>query len=193
MKKIITNSLLLLFCPVFIVSCSGDDLENLGSAEYNAKMLDVFIYDSDLVGEWAIESMIVDRDIDLNGDGKPNKDLLQESSCFEKMVYTFRGDKTFTIVNPALELTNVEDNDEFKCQSPSTISGKWSLKDDTLTLYIRRNYQEFQERKQLSLLDNQFYLEVNKDESKDFINDKGNNSVSGLTVVVLKFKRTLKN
>ena len=192
MKKIIQNSILIFFSTLTLISCSGDDLQNINSADYNARMLDVFIYDSELVGEWEVDAMITDREIDLNGDGVSNYDLLSESSCFEKMVYTFRGDKTFTIINPILELTNREDKDVFNCQSPTTITGKWSIKDDSLILYIKRNNLEYQEKKHLILLENHFYLEINKNESKEFINDKGNTSVSGLSVVALEFERTSK-
>lgn len=191
MKKIIPNSILLFFA-LSLISCSGEDLDNNGSTDYNAKMLDVFIYDSELVGEWEVDAMITDRQTDLNGDGESNYDLLMESSCFEKMVYTFKGDKTFTIINPILELTKRDNKDEFNCQNPTTISGKWTIKDDMLTLYIKKNNVEYQEKKHLVLLENHFYLEINKNESKEFINDKGNSSVSGLSVVALEFERTSK-
>lgn len=192
MKKIIPNSILFLFFALFLISCSGEDIGNIGSEDYNAKMLDVFIYDSELVGEWEVDAMITDREIDLNADGVSNYDLLMESSCFEKMVYTFKGDKTFTIINPSLELTTRENKDQFNCQNPTTITGKWSIKDDMLTLYYRKNSTEYQEKKHLILLENHFYLEINRNESKEFINDKGNSSVSGLSVVALEFERTSK-
>ena len=192
MKKIIPNSILLLFTSLILISCSGNDLENINSADANAQLVNAFIYDSELVGEWEVDAMITDREIDLNGDGESNYDLLSESSCFDKMVYTFKGDKTFTIINPILELTSREDEDEFNCQSPNTITGKWSIKDDNLILYIKRNNVEYQEKKHLILLENHFYLEINNNESKEFINDKGNSSVSGLSVVALEFKRTSK-
>lgn len=192
MKKIIPNPFLLLFSSLFLFSCSGDDLGDISSADYNAQMLDVFIYDSQLIGEWKVEAMIADRHVDLNGDGELNNDLLLESACFEEMVYTFKGNKTFTIINPTLELTQLDDKDQFNCQSPTTISGKWSIKDDILILYIRTNGPDYQEKKHLILIDDRFYLEINKDESKEFINDRRNSSVSGLSVVALEFKRTAK-
>ncbi len=191
MKKIIQNSIFILFSTFILFSCSGDDLE-LTSANYNAKLLKTFIYDSDLVGEWKIKSMLVNKKIDLNADGESNEDLLRETSCFEEMIYTFKGDKTFTIINPTLELTMLDDEDSFNCQPPATISGKWSIKDDTLILFIRTNGADLVERKHLVLTDDLFYLEINEKESMQFINDKGNSSVSGLSVVVLEFKRTPK-
>lgn len=192
MKKITQNSVFLFFISFLLFSCSGDDLENIRHAEYNAKMLDVFIYDSDLVGEWKVKTMVVNKSIDLNGDNELNTNLLLESGCFENMVYTFKGDKTFTIINPILELTLLDNKDEFKCQDPATITGKWSIKDDMLILYIRTNGLDYQEKKHLILIDDHFYLEVNKDESREFINDRGNSSVKGLSVVALEFKRTSK-
>lgn len=190
MKKSITNSIIVVFFSLFIISCAGDDLEEIQSAEYNAQLANTFIYDSDLVGEWKIGSMITDLNVDLNGDGELNKDLLLESKCFDNMIYTFKGDKTFTIINPSLELTATDNQDEFKCQAPTTISGKWSLNDDMLTLYIRRNNVEYQEKKHLILIEDSFTIEINEAESKDFIIDKGNSSAEGLSVVALEFKRT---
>ncbi len=192
MKKIILNSIFVLFYSIFLISCSGEDLENVKSSDYKAKMLDVFIYDSELVGEWKVKSIIADRDIDLDGDGEYNNDLFLESSCFEEMIYTFKGDKTFTIVNPTLELSMLDNKDVFKCQTPTSIRGKWSIKDNTLILYIRTNGPDYQENKPLILIDDRFYLEINKDESKDFINDKGGSSATGLSIVALEFKRTNK-
>lgn len=182
----------MLFSSLLFISCSGDDMDGIGSADYNARIADVFIYDSDLVGEWKIGAVVVDRNVDLDGDGDLNDDLLEESVCFEKMTYTFRGDKTFTIINPSIEFKGVDDKDEYNCISSTSISGKWSIKDDMLSLYIRRNNVEYQELKHLILIDDTFFLEINKDESKKFIDDKGTSSASGLSVVALEFKRTSK-
>lgn len=192
MKSIIQNCIVALLFSNFLISCSGDDMEDLKSADYNAQMINTFIYDSDLVGEWKIKSMISNKVSDLNGDGEFGSDLLKESSCFEEMIYTFKGNKTFTIINSTLELNSLNDKDDFICQNTTTISGKWSIKDDMLTLYIRKNNQEYQEQKHLILIDDSFFLEINKIESRDFINDKGNSSAAGLSVVALEFKRTSK-
>ena len=192
MKKLFQNSIFILFFPVFLISCSGEDVEDLTSANYNAQVVKTFIYDSDLVGEWKLQSMIADRQIDLNGDGELNNDLLNESSCFENISYTFRGNKTFTIRNSTLELKALNDKDEFKCLPATTISGKWSIKDDMLTLYIRKNNQEYTEQKHLIYTKDQFFIEINQYESRDYIIDKGNNSAAGLSVVAVEFIRTSK-
>lgn len=190
MKKIITNPIVVVFFSLFIISCAGDDLEEIQTADYKASMENVFIYDSDLVGEWKIGSIVVDADVDLNGDGAQNNNLLKESGCFENMVYIFKGDKTFKIINPSVELTFTNNEDEFICIDATTISGKWSLNNDMLTLYIKRNNTEFQQKKHLILIEDAFTLEINETESKDFIKDKGTSSVAGLSVVALEFNRT---
>lgn len=192
MKNILKFSIITLIFPLFLVSCSADEVEDLTSANYNAQMVKTFIYDSDLVGEWKLQTMVANKEIDLNGDGEMGNNLIKESTCFENITYTFRGNKTFTIINSTLELSSVNDTDEFKCQSASTISGKWSIKDDMLTLYIRHNNQEYQEQKHLILTEDTFLLEINKIESKDYILDKGNSSAAGLSVVALEFARTSK-
>ena len=192
MKKIIQNSIFIIFLTVFHISCSGDEIEDLTIANYNAQVVKSFIYDSDLVGEWKLKSMIGDREIDLNKDGELNNDLLLESSCFENISYTFRGNKTFTIVNSTLELKGLNDKDDFKCQSATTLSGKWSVKNDMLTLYIKKNNLEYTEQKHLIYTKDQFFIEINHYESRDYINDKGNSTASGLSVVALEFKRTSK-
>lgn len=192
MKKNIQNSLFIIFFSLSLISCSGDGMEDLTTANYNAQVVKTFIYDSDLVGEWKLQSMIGDREIDLNNDCELNSDLLLESSCFENISYIFRGNKTFTIINSTLELKGLNDKDEFKCQSSTTLSGKWSVKNDMLTLYIRKNNQEYTEQKHLIYTKDQFFIEINQYESRDYINDKGNSTAAGLSVVALEFMRTSK-
>ena len=192
MKKIIQNSIFILFLPLLFISCSPEEVENITAANYNAQVVKSFIYDSDMVGEWKLQAMVANKDIDLDGDGELNNDLLNETSCFENMSYTFRGNKTFTIVNATLELKAQNEKDEFKCQSATTISGKWSIKDDMLTLYIKKNNQEYTEQKHLIYTKDQFFIEINQYESQDYINDKGNSSAAGLSVVALEFKRISK-
>mgnify|MGYP003295777751 CR=1 FL=1 len=192
MKNTIKNFITALIFPLFLISCSADEVEDLTSANYNAQMVKTFIYDSDLVGEWKLQSMVANKDIDLNGDGEQGANLINESSCFENITYTFRGNKTFTIINSTLELNSLNDVDDFKCQGASAISGKWSVKDDMLTLYIKINNQEYREQKHLILTEDTFFLEINKIESKDYIIDKGNSSAAGLSVVALEFGRTSK-
>ena len=183
-----TLNLLIFLTGVLLVSCSREDI-NDREAEANAS---VFIYDSYLVGNWKVNSMIVDRDVDLNGDQKFNSDLLLETSCYENMGFEFRANKTFTAVNSMLGLQVRGDKDEFSCLPEKVLTGNWSLKNDVLYLYVKINHRVYEERRHLILTEDSFSFEVNETQSKDYLTDQGGTSASGLSIVSLEFSTVTK-
>ena len=181
--KNFTLNLIFLLTGTLLASCSGEDFYDR-EAEANAS---VFIYDSYLVGEWKVNSMIVDRDIDLNADQKFNNDLLLETSCYENMGFEFRANKTFTAVNSMLGLQLKEDKDEFSCLPEKILTGNWSLKNDVLYLYVKINHRVYEQRRHLILTEDSFAFEVNETQSMDYLKDQGGTSASGLSIVSLEF------
>ncbi|HSJ11702.1 MAG TPA: hypothetical protein VK916_03395 [Gillisia sp.] len=187
--KNFTLKLILLLTGLLLTSCQGDDLYDSEAESRNAS---VFIYDSFLVGQWSVNSMIVDKDIDLNGDQKFNNDLLLETSCYENMGFEFRANKTFTVVNSMLGLQVRDDKEEFSCLPDKVLTGNWSLKNDVLYLYVKINHRVYEERRHLILTEDSFAFEVNEDQSKDYLKDQGGTSASGLSIVSLEFSKIIK-
>ncbi|CAN5358858.1 hypothetical protein BH23BAC2_BH23BAC2_25940 [soil metagenome] len=190
MERSLPIRLFIIFSVLLLTSCAGEDLDDLLSENYNARLSKIFIYDSDLVGQWNIKAVITDKSVDLNNDKISSTDLMKETSCFENMSYTFRGDKTFTIISSQLNMKTGEDRDVFSCMNPVTTTGKWSLKDDMLSLFVRVNGREIEQKKHVILVGDSFFLEINSYESKEFINDAGGTIASGLNIVSLEYKKS---
>jgi hypothetical protein len=186
MKKISPRFILVASIPFLLFSCGVDD-EELRNEELNNKIYNAFIYDSDLVGTWNLGSMITDREVDLNNDGVSTKNLLLETKCYDKMSITFRGDRTFSSVNARMDFKGGESNDGFICMGDRVDSGKWSVVEDKVTFYVIINNVEYAEEKQLVLKDDKFSFEVNRAESKAYVSDPGNTSVSKISVVALEY------
>ena len=186
--KNFTLNLILLLIGVLLVSCSGEDLYDR-EAEANAS---VFIYDSYLVGEWKVNSMIVDRDVDLNNDQKFNNNLIIETSCYENMGFEFRANKTFTALNSMLGLQVVGDKNEYSCLPEKILTGNWTLKNDVLYLYVKINHRVYEQRRHLILTEDSFAFEVNETQSLEYLKDQGGTTASGLSVVSLEFTKMAK-
>ena len=187
--KNFTLYLIIILTGLLTTSCQKEDLYN---DEAEARNASVFIYDSFLVGSWKINSMIVNKDVDLNGDEDHNKDLLQETSCFGTMGFEFKANKTFTMVNGALDLKARDQKDVYSCGTDKVFAGSWSLKNDVLYLYTKINYQIVEHKIHLILTEDTFAFEVNDFESNEFLNDQGGTTASGLKVVSLEYARKAK-
>lgn len=186
-KKYFYSSLAAIL-SVLYVSCDADN-EDLRGEDLNAKMMGAFIYDSDLVGEWNLNAMVTDKEIDLNGDKVFTKDLMAETSCFDPMSIIFNGDKTFVSVNSRMDFLGGESGDEFECMADRTDRGKWSLENDILIMYVNVNGKEEKHTKQLIYSEGVFAFEVNRMESQAYVTDPGNLSVSKVSVVALEYNK----
>ncbi|WP_168194606.1 lipocalin-like domain-containing protein [Antarcticibacterium arcticum] len=187
--KSFTLFLTLLLTSVLFTSCQKEELYD---KEAEARNASVFIYDSYLIGNWEVNSMIVDRDVDLNGDAKFSDNLLLETSCFETMSFEFRGNKTFTMTTSALGLQVRDDKEVFSCMQEKVLQGNWSLKNDVLYLYVKINQRVHEQKIHLLLSEDSFAFEVNDAESKEYLKDQGGTSASGLVVVSLEYSRKIK-
>lgn len=187
--KNFTLFLTLLLTGILFTSCQKEELYDKEAEERNAS---VFIYDSFLIGEWGVNSMIVDREVDINGDDKLSNNLLLETSCFETMGFEFRGNKTFTMINSALGLQVREDKEAYSCMGDNVLTGNWSLKNDVLYLYVKINQRVHEQKIHLILTEDSFSFEVNDAESAEYLKDQGGTSASGLAVVSLEYSRKLK-
>src|SRR5690606_17599541 len=188
------KSTLLIFISVLttatLISCSGDELDQMRSAELNVHENN-FIYDSQLVGQWDLSAIVSATPVDLNADGELNTNLVSETECFQPMSLIFNGNKTFTAVNVQLDLREENDEDTFSCVN-GVSKGIWSLKDDILSMIVTVGNKKFETKKQLFPTDNTFQFEVNRLESKDYVKDHGGTSASGMSIIYVEYTRVKK-
>ncbi len=185
MKKIFLK-MIIVFVGLALVSCEAEDLKNQDE-EYNSRMLSVFIYDSDIVGEWDLKSLITEDPVDLNQDGESSTNLLAETDCFDPVWIRFNGDKTFSSVNYSMEFKKGEDGDEFICKGRTTQNGEWSLNNNTLILYVWSNGALNTIEREIILTEDSFIFEINAAESEDYVKNLGGASASGISVVALEY------
>lgn len=187
--KNIFNKITLLFIGLALVSCEAEDLYDQKAEDYNTRMLSAFIYDSDLVGEWELNAIVAEDPVDLNNDGVSNYNLRSETSCFDPVRFKFNGDKTFSSVKYSMEFKKGENGDEFLCLEKTTETGDWSIKNNILTFYIRKNGTLHKIDRDIILKEDSFVFEVNEKESPDYIKDYGGTSASGISIVALEYSR----
>lgn len=181
----------LLFTGLALISCEAEDLYDQKAEEYNSRMLSVFIYDSDLVGEWDLNAMVAENPVDLNNDGETNNNLLLETDCFDPVSIIFNGDKTFSSVNYSMEIKNGEEGDEYLCLGRTTETGDWSLRNNTLTFYIRKNGSVQKYERDIILNEGSFVFEVDANESNNYVKQEVTSS-SGISIVALEYSRSEK-
>lgn len=189
MKKNIFTPFLLISLSLIIISCAGDDLNDLQSESLDTKMLTANIVDSDLVGTWDLSKMATDSLVDLNQDGVFTNNLLIETTCFDPMSIIFNPDKSFSSVNSRMDFKAGETDDQFLCMGGRTDTGTWSIEGDVLTLKVLVDGFTYNHTKTLIMNDNTFSFEVNKEESKQYVTDPGDTSVSKVTVVSLEYTK----
>lgn len=175
----------LLLIVISLFSCEAEDMQ--GVEEYNSRMLNAFIYDSDIVGEWDLQNIYSANPVDLNGDGVLNNDLLSEVSCFDPVQIIFKGDKTFSSINSRMDIKLVDGKVEYSCNSSTAENGIWSLKNNTITFYVARGGVMVKFDRQIMLTDNSFIFEVDPSGSGDYVKDPRGNSAAAVSIVALEF------
>ncbi|UJH90820.1 hypothetical protein LZ575_19105 [Antarcticibacterium sp. 1MA-6-2] len=92
MKNYFKNSVLLTGLCLSLLSCGGEDLDDLNAEIYSQDLVtaDITFDQADLVGTWKLESMISDMPVDFNdADDVKNTNILLETNCFDGMNYVF--------------------------------------------------------------------------------------------------------
>ncbi|RMB59213.1 hypothetical protein EAX61_09160 [Dokdonia sinensis] len=108
-------------CVVFLLgSCGSDD----DASQANAG----------LEGSWELTAYTLAAPQDLNGDGEPSTDVLEELPCFDAAI-TFRGDGSFTSTTDGFDVEIDVNSGTFfiVCGNPTSLDGTWSLDGDVLT------------------------------------------------------------
>lgn len=182
------NNLIKLSCvAVLLSSCTGEDIDLKAMAD--GPIVTANIEFSDLVGHWELSVMRADKPVDLNKDGTFNSNLLAETTCFDPMSISFYDNKTFSSVNARLDFEAGTNNDEFFCMGNRIDTGDWSVEGDVLTLDVNINGITYHHTKELTFNQGVFSFPVSKEESKQYVEDPGNTSVSQILVLNLEYTK----
>lgn len=144
---------------------------------------------SSLVGHWDLSVMKADTEVDLNGDGVGNTNLLEETDCFNTMDVTFNDDGTMTTTNSRLDFRAGENNDEFACLSDRQDVGTWNVEGEELVLVMEINGELYEDRKLIVQEENTFSFDIEKWESEQYVTDPGDTHVSGITILSLSYTK----
>ncbi len=143
----------------------------------------------DLVGEWKLSTMQADTLVDLNKDGSGDKNLLNESSCFNDMKVIFNQDMTFSTTNARLDFNGGAGNSEFVCVKNRVDFGTWDVDGTDLILNINIDGTVYTERKPLNYNTSTFGFDVSKAESNIYVSDPGDTSASKIRILSLEYTR----
>lgn len=179
---------LLAVITIILFSCSKDDTM---SSDDSLKMsnLATTIDPNDLVGEWKLSAMNADTLVDLNQDGKGDKNLLNESSCFNDMKVIFNQDRTFSTTNARLDFNGGTSNAEFVCVKNRIDFGTWDVEGMDLILNINIDGTIYTDRKALNYNTTTFSFDVSKAESNVYVSDPGDTSASKIRILALEYSR----
>lgn len=185
MKNLILKFTVLI-TAVALYSCDAEDTQDI--EEYNSRMLNVFVYNSDIVGVWDLKNIYSAKPVDLNGDGELNNNLAAEVSCFDPVQIKFNGDKTFSSTNSGMEIKLIDGKVEFLCNTTTTENGIWSLKNNTLTFYVARGGVMEKFDRQIMLKDDSFVFEVDPVESSNYVKDPRSKIGEMVSIVALEYE-----
>lgn len=179
--------LLLFLSSILLISCSQDTSEM--DDAFKSINLAASINSDDLVGEWQLSVMQADTLVDLNLDGSGNKNLLNESACFNEMKIIFNQDKTFSTVNARLDFEGGTNNADLVCMKNRTDFGTWDIEESDLILNINIDGTIYTQRKPLTYNTSTFAFDVSKAESNIYVSDPGDTSASKIRILALEYSR----
>lgn len=187
-KRVIT----VLATALLLVSCGGEDLNDAGYSSYSNPGVSANIEYTQLVGTWSLQEMRTETPVDLNKDNVESKNLLSETTCFDKMSITFKKDKTFFSVNSRIILTAGESNSGYACNGGSgrgPETGTWEISGDILTLTVMSNDQRFSNTKKLSFNGSTFLFKISEYESGQYVSNTLGAAIPDVTIGYIKYKK----
>jgi hypothetical protein len=169
-------------------ACSKEDGSDTNSS-FKTSNFEASINPDDLVGEWNLSAMNADTSVDLNKDGTGDKNLLNESPCFNDMKIIFSQDKTFSTTNARLDFNGGTSNAEFVCVKNRIDFGTWDIEGTDLILHISIDGTIYTDRKALNYNTSTFAFDVSKAESNIYVTDPGDTSASKIRILALEYTR----
>lgn len=179
---------LLFALALVIFSCSKED-ETDANSSFKTSNFAAAINPDDLVGEWKLSAMQADTLVDLNKDGTGDKNLLNESACFNDMKVIFNQDRTFSTTNARLDFNGGTNNAEFVCVKNRVDFGTWDIEGSDLLMDITIDGTIYSQRKPLNYTTSTFAFDVSKAESNVYVNDPGDTSASKIRILALEYTR----
>lgn len=190
------NFSLFFVLAISLFSCSKEDNSDAEST-FKASNFATTINPDDLVGEWKLSAMTSDSLVDLNNDGSFDKNLLNESLCFNDMNIIFNQatqadgsvKREFSTINGRLDFNGGVTGKEVVCVKNRVDFGTWNVEGTDLILNISIDGTIYTERKVLNYNTTTFAFDVTKAESKAYVTDPGNTSASKITILALEYTR----
>ncbi|MCH4821995.1 DUF5004 domain-containing protein [Gramella lutea] len=182
------NYLPVILALMFIISGCTKDESALNSTLKVSNI--TAISSNDMIGHWELSGMIADTEIDLNSDNHYNKNLLNETSCFNTMSITFNEDGTFISNNAQMTFESGASNNEFFCLSDRMDDGEWEVSNNSLILTFLMDGKTYTHKKVIDLASNKFSLEVTKLESDQYVNDPGDTQASPIRILELEYTKS---
>ncbi len=189
------NFSLFFILVIFLLSCSKEDVA--ADSTFKSSNFATTINPENLVGEWKLSAMTSDTLVDLNNDGILDKNLLNESLCFNDMNIIFNQvtqadgsvKREFSTINGRLDFNGGATGKEVVCAKNRVDFGTWSIEGTDLILNISIDGTIYTERKVLNYNTTTFAFDITKAESKAYVSDPGNTSASKITILALEYSR----
>ena len=193
--KIPTTSLIIIIA-LLSLACSTEESNDTDSS-FKTSNFAASINSDELVGEWKLSAMQADTLVDLNQDGTGDKNLINESSCFNDMKVIFSKEtkadgsvvKEFSTTNARLDFNGGTTNAEFVCVKNRVDFGTWDVEGTDLILNINIDGTIYTDRKPLNYNATTFAFNVTKAESNIYVTDPGDTSASKIRILSLEYTR----
>lgn len=190
MNNYFRNSLFLSGFSILLISCGGDDLDDLKAENLSQDLItaDVTFTQADLIGTWNLESMHSDTAVDFNDpDDVANTNILLETNCFDEMNYIFNANGNVTANQARLYFnsTGIE-----TCNS-GTYNATYELNGDQLQIDFTFNGGSKTEIKTIALSEDKRSLSIflTRTEASLYINDDTGTSTSLIGEVDLVYRK----
>lgn len=117
------RKLLLAFVSLGILSsCNNDDNNDGGSSS------------GSIAGTYKLTAFNISAPQDLNNDGTPSVNQMNETACFNNSFMTLNADNTFVYDDKGLDIVTDGVNELIECYDDGDVTGTWSKSGNVLTL-----------------------------------------------------------
>lgn len=189
MKKITLNLLALFVASIFSTGCSTGDIdEETINLDVKANVFEgQNIEQNQLVGTWNLFAMNANIAVDLNLDGDTNVNLLEETTCFDEMYFSFDNRGILQTQQGRISISD----ESLTCDGIGVYITAYEVKGNNLTITMDINGEPFSFTKKIGLSQDAsgdyLHVEVTEYEVEEFLNDPGNTVASEIKALELVF------
>ena len=116
---------------------------------------------NDIQGNWILSELNTSKPVDLDNDGSTNLNLMQETTCFDRMKVNFEDD-TYQFTYPKINFTG-ENNQNLSC-ADTLNTGTYILENNTLAATTTINNSTNTESVAVELANNQLKFTITSDQ-----------------------------